>query len=669
MSSGPFAFTDGDTQEVVLGIIIAQGKTWQESVTLLKHRDVLAQNAYEANFVAASAPPSPQVNVFPDTAAILLTWDDRAEKYHVIDRLSIDSSGNPSAYTFQGYNIYQLDMPSITPETEVKRIASFDLIDGVVKIRDDVFDPGTGEVVNRTVQDARDTGLQRFLRITADAWADGAPLLRNQPYYFAVTAYGYNPFGTLKTLESPLQVIATRPQRPPLGTKFTTREGDSLAVTHLGSSDGQVYATVLTPAALTGHTYEVRFRNMDAGTVYDVWDVTANVRIDSNHTNQGDREGQFDYPVVDGVLIRVIGITQGFQDFLCVANAFGRLDPPEYAAFAFNSSGFPHPTTGDRPTARQQIGFGLWGFQTGEVGRGISYNFFLSQVMREGNFSRFSGYDFEMRFTPVGGYAYTAFSSRHLVAVPFELWNVGINIPNDPSDDYRMIPWIKDLDGNDAFNLIAVDHSISGGDNDPETDWIYWMNPQNMDPGTAGYDKFVADGWAGTYDGNSPEVMAAIVLVNYNGGSVSDPAFPANVNQVMPEAGTVFRIISNNPNTPADVFRFTTPAQVKNDLALARQQAAALVNVFPNPYRRDIINLDHPSDQFVTFTHLPENYAKILIYTIAGDFVRRFDHTNGTPYEQWDLRNSAGRQVGSGIYLAYLDMGEIGVKVLKVVVF
>ena len=45
--SGPFQFADGDTQEVVGGIIISRGNSWQESVVLLKANDALAKEVYK----------------------------------------------------------------------------------------------------------------------------------------------------------------------------------------------------------------------------------------------------------------------------------------------------------------------------------------------------------------------------------------------------------------------------------------------------------------------------------------------------------------------------------------------------------------------------------------------------------------------------------------------
>jgi len=58
-----------------------------------------------------------------------------------------------------------------------------------------------------------------------------------------------------------------------------------------------------------------------------------------------------------------------------------------------------------------------------------------------------SPFDYEIRFTPAGGYAvYNAFldagTPKQIAHVPFEVWNVGTT-PDDPSDDVRMIPVLR----------------------------------------------------------------------------------------------------------------------------------------------------------------------------------------------------------------------------------
>ncbi|MFQ5631787.1 MAG: T9SS type A sorting domain-containing protein [bacterium] len=94
-----------------------------------------------------------------------------------------------------------------------------------------------------------------------------------------------------------------------------------------------------------------------------------------------------------------------------------------------------------------------------------------------------------------------------------------------------------------------------------------------------------------------------------------------------------------------------------------------MVNVFPNPYRGFNIDEHNNINRFVTLTHLPESTTKIQIFTLFGELIRIIEHSNGTPFERWDLRNHIGIAVASGIYIVRIDMGELGVKILKLAVF
>jgi hypothetical protein len=76
---------------------------------------------------------------------------------------------------------------------ERKKIATFDVADGVYEIKDWVFVPSLGEHVWLTVQKGTDSGVRREMEITADTLEGGALLVHDRPYYFAVTAYAYNP--------------------------------------------------------------------------------------------------------------------------------------------------------------------------------------------------------------------------------------------------------------------------------------------------------------------------------------------------------------------------------------------------------------------------------------------------------------------------------------------
>ena len=199
---------------------------------------LLAQLAYDIEFALPASPPSPEVSVTAMRNEIILSWDDMAESYNqidVIDKLpvpvsydttfvtdisevitttidtTIDGSdttisttvdttyeyiqvvdkidttfqGEDTYFVFEGYNVYQHETESGSGAT--KRIATFDLNNGIKEISDDVFDPDIGETINRTVQYGSDSGIRRTLMIDNDQLSGGSPLITNRKYYYSVT--------------------------------------------------------------------------------------------------------------------------------------------------------------------------------------------------------------------------------------------------------------------------------------------------------------------------------------------------------------------------------------------------------------------------------------------------------------------------------------------------
>ncbi len=221
-----------------------------------------------------------------------------------------------------------------------------------------------------------------------------------------------------------------------------------------------------------------------------------------------------------------------------------------------------------------------------------------------------------------------------------------------------------------VFNFGGIDHSISGGDNDPETDWIYWMIPMNEAPGDAGYQAFVqaVTSNLANYEfmGDCDRVMERMVLVNFNGGSISDPAFPANVNAQMPETGMVFRITSSKPNTVNDAYSFKAPTAV---VSKSTQMAdLEKIKVVPNPYYGYHSGEQNPFSRWVQFTYLPRQ-CTIRIFDIVGHMVQKIEKDDNATLMQWDLKNSYGLPVASGIYVYHVEAPGLGKKVGKIAVF
>lgn len=106
------------------------------------------------------------------------------------------------------------------------------------------------------------------------------------------------------------------------------------------------------------------------------------------------------------------------------------------------------------------------------------------------------------------------------------------------------------------------------------------------------------------------------------------------------------------------------------------------VNVVPNPYYGWSSYENQRNENLVKITNLPDN-AVITIFSLDGKFIRQYDRSEepqlqqpprgnpGITYAQtipdveWDLNNSKGIPVASGVYLIYINAPGYGEKVIK----
>jgi hypothetical protein len=709
MNVGPFDFMAGDTAEVVFGIIMSQGADALASVTKLKEDDILAQKAYDVRFALPDAPAPPPTEIEVARGSIILEWDNSQESYTAFDNFT------ETYYEFEGYNVYQFENAIGTGE--VKKIASFDVINGVTTIEDVRYIEAVGGNLTVTVQKGSDNGLQHSVRITNDAINGGTPLIDDRNYYFAVTAYGYGEVTEPHMLESPFNIMSVRPQTN-VELNPVANAGMTFDVEHTSStilSDGSATVRVVNPSAVTGHDYEIVFDTLtfdgdhDPSNVWHLRDATLGTIVLANQTVQGGVDsrtgvevGPDGAPTVDGLQVTVNGPSNGIHGVWQTSNGAGPIAGIDEDVNE-NVMWINFLTAPDYPTQQSQASGG-WFFVTHGGGTANDLESFYARVFRGSNFSRAIPYDFEMRFTAAGGLGYGRFTDGIIRQVPFELWNIGTT-PDDPSDDYRMLPAVLPVSDSDVFGFYGDDPSSSAA-NDPSSDWVYWGDPNDKTPGQAGYNAFFAPGIGNEADDSVDwtEVIARTRLMNWNGYvsytdsialsalSSTDPANWTDADTTafldagffidadntlgvvevegdyaygtvlgMPEIGTTFRWITNKPNSTGDKYSFSTAGYSAEVVAFDPEN----IKVWPNPYFGYNPEERTPLANAIHFINLPDE-ATISIYSLAGQLVRTLDHMGGQE-EVWNAQNSFGVLVASGVYLAVVQTDE-GDKILKLAV-
>ncbi len=626
--SGPFTMAAGDTQEIVVAAIIGQGNNRLSSVSVLKFYDEIAQLAYDANFNLPSAPQSPVVQVGELDKQIILRWSDSTAS-------KITEGQNDKGYKFQGYNLYQLPTSSFNNGV---RLGTFDKKDGVLSISDRIYDEAVGTVVTKPVQFGSDFGVARHFVINDDL-INGKKLVNGQSYYFAVTAYNYNPDPNAipRTIESSPLVIKVIPQSPKPGIRVNISAGSLITgsyVTPISPADGSIVSRVIDPTKITGDTYEVRIDTIRIANVrtkvWSVFNVTKNTSALGYQTTYGD--DSVSNPIVDGIQWSVIdpGAAGGFKQALLIKNGSTDL-----------SANPPNIMRAKDPN-------GAWAMDA------------LSSTSRAHAFARagasFEGAnDYEIRITgsttPAGSQYYNAafqlgvgdpvFAGGRLQAEVYEVTSVPAK---------RLIINVRDVNANGfSINTLEANSSlIVNGTDGREWDALYVQ-----DPASAGY-------YAEPLPNPSTKAAAGFAFrrIAFFSTDTLVTTFPVPV-------GTVIRLNTNKPMLPG-VSKF-----VVNTSALKNSFSAALatkdvqkVNVFPNPYFGLNTKEVNKYNKFVTFNHLPPK-ATLSIINLAGVRVKKLVKDDTEQFMKWDLTNEAGLPVASGMYVIYVDMGSLGTKILK----
>lgn len=736
LTSGPFNMALGDTQELVSAVIAGVGSDYISSIKVMKFYDKTTQAAYNNLFNLPKPPPAPKFKFVELDKGIILDWESDS-----LSRIATEGS-NSKGFLFEGYNVYQL--PSATsPLSNAKKLFTYDLPTDPATVSQDDFDEASGQVLTKPVQLGKNTGLTRYLYITKDEIRN-KPLVNGQPYYFAITAYNYNPDPVLvtKSFESTPNVAVIIPHAPNPGVVQPYAINEVVRATstlEAGDNDASVGFDVFNPTLQDGGTYEVWYGGSTATpnyTIVKIDDKSTNLatvtavlrdtnsvpRINTRPTSKG--YGEFTLNDAKTKVAYRVGVTglsgaiTGAHIHLGARGASGGVVHP-LGTFVNGVSdstwNIPDSLVDDFTAGNMYVNIHTALFPGGEIRDNISTGLFprtnlappyappapaittytahrvlslgvnfyaapwpvgpksvletapgsnanvIDRPNPSGSYSirgplgQFAGavaneQNVELRFDNNVNWAITMAAlpaQAKFIRVPFAVYK----------DTTRVMPVIQNATATDTvWNADPLNGTVNGK---PIFDMIVGVCDVKTTAGIAinYYDPANAvfppttNAVKGRYINGTNHIMKNISIVN-----------EAN-NGVAPAAGTKVVFAPNKSAKPGDRRRFVIKKYEMGNMTAAKTQVSD-VNVFPNPYYAVNAAERRREARFVTFNHLPQK-ATIRIFNLAGTLVTTLVKDSPSQFLEWDLTNHKGLPVASGIYLVHIDLGELGVKILK----
>ena len=626
----------GDSQEVTIAILIDQGTDHLNSVTELKRKSQLAQFAYDINFKAAPVIDKPVFNSVPQDKGLTLYWDANTEEFNKADKY-LENQGfyNPT-YTFEGYRIWQFrDMNG----TEPRLLASFDIkndVDIIYEWR--IINGYPAEVV---AIDGPNEGVRRSYMITENSY-DQKPLNNANPYFFAVTAYAYSEFSDPSFVESEPEIIEVIPGLQKIDETSPYDSGEKIIADHItGNGDGKIELIVIDPNALTGDEYRVVFEGKDRGHSYSFINYTTNDTIIADCTDFTiDTVGA---QIIDGFMLKIqnTGMIEIFEvpgKNSAIKNVL-EVKGPGGVDLETPVDVFEHMNSTEE-------------WEINSYGYSHSYTH-LEDLKQEINMTDAAGYhNYEIRFTSTGSEYFLTGGQvgfkpwmkddpKAADRVPFEIWDVGRTDSDEDDIRFAIKVWDAYFSIPDDSNRVITDSTWSRLENGAwEPVMGFFMDSTYQEP--------LPESSGRTRD----ETLFKIGKFIISGG--------------LPAEGTVIRITTWKPLSAEDVFSVVATAPNTKDYAAAKTSLND-ISVFPNPFLGTAIFSGYSEQSFVRFTNLPVQVT-LRIFSLGGVYVRRLEKNDDNPWLDWDLRNNAGEQVSSGVYIAHLEMPNIGEKVMKVAI-
>ena len=606
LSSGPFTIAPGDTQEVIIAVIAAQGNSNLNSVKILK-------DYAKINFTNNIKIETPEFIVpeisFSDMGPaheISFTLNNKDELYNF----------EHSGYKFQGLNLRIYTQDNLQEINSKNYI--YDKIDGIKEISG-IISEGNDLLFNQT-QYGTDSGIPEKFIFDKDIF-ENTDIVSGKKYNFGISAYYYNPNSILQMQNSFSKIFSKT-------IVFDSTQiiyGDTIFYQSIFDNDIGIMINASNPNLLTGHEYKILLKDDINKLSFDLIDNNENKKILENYSLI-DTENQFQFSDnIDG--------------------CFMQIQPKPYL-LAFNAGNniqeIFHQGEENKPPIN--LSTNLANYSYGIRINNISRD--LSKLIKDINISRSN--DYEIRFNIYKNYGIQFFTTKKVVSVPFELWNIG-KTPNDKSDDIRMIPFILENEERDNWDFsdslitflnyyeYLIPYSVS--------DQIFWMFPKDKN----GYEKFanvceqsgVGSEYNLTLDTSDQGYFVDFMEdTTYAIGNLNFIYKRQNTNykEIIP-SGTTVRFTST-PNLTGKEIIFTTPERPEYKSNFDFE----LLQNFPNPFN-PITKIQYNIPQ--------EGKVNISIYNVLGQKVAELLNDN-VKAGKYELAFN-GSNFASGIYIYRIE--------------
>ncbi|MFD1553592.1 T9SS type A sorting domain-containing protein [Putridiphycobacter roseus] len=119
-----------------------------------------------------------------------------------------------------------------------------------------------------------------------------------------------------------------------------------------------------------------------------------------------------------------------------------------------------------------------------------------------------------------------------------------------------------------------------------------------------------------------------------------------------------------NKGMPKYGFSITESDRVQTGVTSELESLLDIINVVPNPYYAYSEYEDGRLDNQIKITNLPE-VCNVKIFNMQGSLIRQYTKDDPLTSLNWDLTNTVGVPIASGVYIIHIEVPGVGEKILK----